>query len=144
MRAITVAKYILWLGGQGGEDNDVSNMKLQKLLYYVQGFSLAMNGEPIFTDPIKAWDHGPVVPPVYEEYKAYGSNVIPPPESAPTGLNGDQRDLIEEVFDVYGQYAALRLRNMTHDETPWKATPRNGEISHEIMKSFFSTRICQE
>jgi len=144
MEALTVAKHILWLGGQGGDDNDVSNLKLQKLLYYSQGFCLAMYGKPLFSDPIKAWDHGPVVPSVYEEYKGFGGNVIDPPAAPPVGLNQDQTELIEEVFEIYGQYSPWRLRDMTHDETPWKTTARYAEIPHHVLKSFFATRIRED
>jgi hypothetical protein len=59
------------------EDNDVSNLKLQKLCYYAQGLCTAMRGAPLFADRIEAWDHGPVVPNLYHQYKQYGSQPIP-------------------------------------------------------------------
>ena len=55
----------------------MSNMKLQKMLYYQQGFHLAMFGTPLFDDDLEAWMYGPVVPAVYEAYKSHGREGIP-------------------------------------------------------------------
>lgn len=56
----------------------LSNMKLQKLLYYQQGFHLAYFGTPLFNEDIVAWQYGPVVPEVYEAYKSFGRAGIKP------------------------------------------------------------------
>ena len=53
---------------QLGDGDDVTNLKVQKLVYYAQGFYLALNGKPLFNNDIKAWAHGPVVPELYQEY----------------------------------------------------------------------------
>ena len=69
-----VAKYII-------KSLPVDNLKLQKLLYYSQGVHLVLNDRvPLFMEPIEAWDYGPVVPPVYREYKGRGLEIIPVPE----------------------------------------------------------------
>ena len=70
-KAAQVARYFLALTDP--DDNDVSNLKLQKLCYYAQGLCSAMRGAPLFVDRIEAWDHGPVVPTLYHEYKQHGS-----------------------------------------------------------------------
>lgn len=80
MRAIDVARYFLALADEEAGDL-VSNLKLQKLLYYAQGFHLAMTGRPLFDEPIQAWMHGPVVPAVYHAFKVYGSGPIPVAEA---------------------------------------------------------------
>ena len=66
--AVDVARYFL---AQSDDDagDIISNLKLQKLLYYAQGVTLALTGKPLFSDPIEAWQHGPVVPSVYRLYK---------------------------------------------------------------------------
>jgi len=95
-----VAHYFLELEGDAGE---ISNLKLQKLVYYAQGFSLALRGQPLFDAAIEAWMHGPVVPGLYRRFRDYGSNPIPPSaEFDSSVLSADERHLIEEVFDVYG------------------------------------------
>lgn len=136
-----VARHLLWFESKKGEDADMTNLKLQKLLYYVQGFHLAMTGEPCFGEPVMAWQHGPVVASVYEKYKCNGSNPIPLPESAPGEIDEDTVAIIEEVATVYGQYAAWRLRDMTHEEKPWLDTPRLTEIKQEIMADFFQVYV---
>ena len=60
----------------GLSDDLITNLKLQKLVYYAQGFSLAMNGEPLFDALIEAWEHGPVCPILYKKYKTYANQPI--------------------------------------------------------------------
>ena len=73
-----VADYFLFLVDDPSGDN-LSNLKLQKLVYYAQGFYLAIHDRPLFDDAICAWEHGPVVPSLYRRYKKYGSGGIPAP-----------------------------------------------------------------
>lgn len=136
-----VAEYFLCL-----TDPDVgeivSNLKLQKLVYYAQGFHLAMHGEVLFEEDIIAWEHGPVVEELYHEYKQFGNQAIPQPEAFdPSVFSDKQLELLKEVYEVYGQFSAWKLRNMTHSERPWLETQRNGIISPELMKEFFKNYI---
>ena len=117
----------------------ITNMKLQKLLYYAQGAFLAMNGSPLFDDPIEAWTHGPVVPSVYNEYKGYGDRGIDPPVGFDTDVFSEQEaELLIAVYNEFGQYAAWKLRNMTHEETPWKTTKLGEVISTDSIKAYFT------
>lgn len=137
-----VAEYILARQDVDAGDT-ISNLKLQKLAYYAQGFCLAATGSPLFSEPIVAWEHGPVVPQLYHEYKSYGAGAIPAPdetlESISRFFNEDQLEILEEVCDVYGQFSAWKLRNFTHEESPWleKYKRANNEISQESMKEYF-------
>jgi uncharacterized phage-associated protein len=89
---------------------------MQKLLYYSQEFHLALNnGNPLFDGPITAWAYGPVVEAVYREFKQYGSGPKPVPEDIDTSMfTKEQIDLIAEINDVYSQFSALNLMNLTH------------------------------
>ncbi|WP_426008316.1 Panacea domain-containing protein [Aeromonas salmonicida] len=128
----------------GNEDEGISNLKLQKLVYYAQGYYLALYGEPLFDDDIEAWAHGPVVPFLYHEFKDYGSDSI---ESLikfneHTCLTKHEIAHIEEIYDVFGQFSAWKLRNMTHEESPWiKHESRGGVISKRELERYFQTRI---
>jgi uncharacterized phage-associated protein len=134
-----VANYFLAQSSDEAGDL-ISNLKLQKLVYYAQGCHLAVFDEPLFDEPIEAWLHGPVSPVLYQKYKSYESSGIPCPDEADfTVFTTKQRELLEEVYSVYGQFSAWKLRNMTHEEAPWKDTPINFTISHGAMKSFFKT-----
>jgi uncharacterized phage-associated protein len=139
-----VAKYFL---SQADEDAGdlISNLKLQKLLYYAQGFHLALYNEPLFSEPVEAWIHGPVVPEAYHEYKNFGSNAIPIPDDIDFSIYDEKTvDLLDEVYSVYGQFSAWKLRNMTHNEEPWKDTDVNGIITHQCLKKYFKTQILVE
>ncbi|MBI4187360.1 MAG: SocA family protein [Chloroflexi bacterium] len=137
--ASDVAVYFLSLVDED-EGDFISNLKLQKLLYYAQGFHLAMFDEPLFDETIEAWAHGPVVRRVYSEYADFGANPIPRPANLEP-LGKDTEDFLNEIYGVFGQYSAWKLREMTHDEPPWKDSYRVGKsriISHAAMKTYFS------
>ena len=78
LTASEVARYLIQsLREQCPEAGGVEPMKLQALLYYCQAYMLAMAGKPIFSDPIEAWECGPVVESVYREYEKYNGGKIP-------------------------------------------------------------------
>lgn len=133
-----VANY--FLAQQSEEAGDlISNLKLQKLVYYAQGCSLGLFDAPLFPEALKAWVHGPVVPELYHAYKQYGSGPIPVPVDMDFSVfNAETRDLLDEVYTVYGQFSAWKLREMTHAEAPWKeAAPSQGTITQEALRAYF-------
>lgn len=139
-----VARYILSRQDQNAGDT-ISNMKLQKLVYYAQGFALAITGKPLFQEVIEAWEHGPVAPALYREYKQYEAGAIPPPSESTEQLaapfDDNQLEILGEVCTVYGQYSAWKLRNFTHEESPWlnRYKQPNNTITHADMRDYFST-----
>ncbi|MDZ4767567.1 MAG: DUF4065 domain-containing protein [Chloroflexota bacterium] len=139
-----VAKYFLWLAD--AEDDDlVSNMKLQKLLYYAQGFHLAILDEPLFPEAIERWVHGPVVPEIYHAYKSYGKDGIAyGGDLDPNDFDLQTREVLEEVYKVYGHFTASWLRQLTHDEPPWRDTEERSIISRDSLKQFFRTRVVDD
>ena len=139
--ALDVAQYFLDAIDAEVGDN-LSNLKLQKLVYYAQGFHLAMHGTPLFHDPIEAWAHGPAVPTLYRRFEGHGSGALPRADRGDySDFDGPTRDLLDEVLQVYGQFSAWKLRDMTHEEPPWRLTPLNGVIAHELMASDFRTLL---
>lgn len=121
----------------------ISNLKLQKLVYYAQGFHLAMYGKPLFSEDIIAWAHGPVVPSLYRKYKAYGAEGIPRTDEGIdlSKYTENVCSLLDEIYEVYGQFSAWKLRNLTHEEPPWKDTPSDDTITHESMERYFKTLL---
>ena len=116
----------------------ISNLKLQKLLYYAQGCFLAVTDKPLFSDDIVAWQHGPVVERVYHEYKSNGANGIHFTDDFDgSEFTDEENELLKEVYDTFGQYSAWKLRDMTHNETPWKTTAQRQVISQEKIKQYF-------
>lgn len=144
LKARQVADYFLTLANPDVGD-EISNLKLQKLCYYAQGFNLALNDRPLFNDPIVAWQHGPVIEKLYHEFKVHESRGIPCPEDMDFSVYKEEdRELLDEVYDVYGQFSAWKLRNMTHEEVPWidAYTPgKNVVICHSSMRKFFKNLI---
>lgn len=137
-----VAKCFLYLDDTN-EGDGISNLKLQKLVYYAQGFYSAIFDKPLFDNDISAWTHGPVVQDLYHLYKRYGSNRIPvPTDFNLTSIGKEEFELIEEVFEVFGQYSAWKLRNMTHEESPWLNHETNTEtIPLPEITDYFKNRL---
>lgn len=115
-RAADIANYYIWRANTDEEFGvNITNLKLQKLLYYAQGFSLAWRGHPLFDEPIEAWAHGPVVRSVYFAHNGGRAAPLPTPaDFDPDAIDAETRELLEEVYSVYGQYSAWGLRNLTH------------------------------
>lgn len=142
LSAFDVAAYFLSSVDEE-HDEGLSNLKLQKLVYYAQGFNLALFGEPLFSEDIEAWTHGPVVPELYQAYKRYGSDSIPAPDSIDLSKFGTRTtELLDEIYQVFGQFSAWGLRNLTHNEPPWRDTLRGDVISHAAMQKYFVTRLA--
>ena len=140
--ALDVAKWFLRRNNAEAilnEADDISNLKLQKLLYYAQGICLGMTGEVLFDDSIVAWQHGPVVVSVYDKYCVYGrSGIIYTDDLAPKEEYSEaEEDILSKVYDYFGQFSAWKLRNMTHEEAPWQNTPKNHVIDVALIKDYF-------
>jgi uncharacterized phage-associated protein len=143
--ALTIAKwFIAWAEAN---DDELSNLKLQKLLYYAQGHHLAEHHRPLFGESIQAWSHGPVVAQVYYEYRSFeSSSIVLPPDDPFTWdqVDPDTADLLGKVWNTYGGYSAGRLRNMTHEEPPWRNHWQDGvygtQIPEQEIEEHFASR----
>jgi len=138
--AIEVANFFL-LQSDPEAGDVISNLKLQKLLYYAQGLHLAKFNKPLFPEKIEAWMHGPVVPVIYHHFKDHGNNGIPTPTEGPK-LDQKTTVFLTTIYRTYGQFSAWKLRNFTHAEAPWKDTPQSAEISHSSLQTYFKTQLA--
>ena len=139
-------------------DYGISNLKLQKVLYFIQAFFLISTPEPCFREKIEAWDFGPVVPEAYREYKQFGSSNIPRVSYI---IDFDSEDIwnskvkryvgdsireadqkrIEAVVDRFAEYSATDLVSITHNQSPWKdayVPHMNNEITTDAIKEYFN------
>lgn len=133
-----IANLILRLANNGYGSEPISNMKLQKLLYYEQGYHLACFDEPLFNEDIEAWKFGPVVPQIYEKYKCHQDQPIMP-EDGEVQMSGQHYELFYNVFTFFNKYSAFGLMEKTHNELPWLETSKNGsEFNHVIPKALIS------
>jgi uncharacterized phage-associated protein len=125
----------------------ISNLKLQKMLYYLQGFFIAVFDKKLFEEAIEAWQYGPVVREAYVHFKEFGpSSISLKEEENIIDLSQNEDELFREVMEEYGQFSAIKLMNMTHEELPWKKTFNEnpqGEISYELLDKYFKTQITE-
>lgn len=121
--------------------DEVSNKKLQKLAYYVYAWYMTLCGGKIANMEFEAWEHGPVCRKLYNKYRCYGWNIIPPYKGFVLA-NDEKIKFIQGVLNVYGCYSADELENMTHDELPWiearNMCMMNAVISDTAMKMYYS------
>ncbi len=139
-----VAKYIIYLASQPfvGDNNEregITNLKLQKVLYFVQAYSLSKLGKSLFTDKIEAWEYGPVVPSVYRKYKEKKSDPIISEEDK-SSLSEEDKEIVQKVWNTFGGYSASRLVDITHAHTPWKQASKSTIklISDKALKEYYA------
>jgi uncharacterized phage-associated protein len=125
----------------------MTNLKIQKLAYYAQGFSVVILGRPLFDESIEAWEHGPVCPVLYRKYKGNKAMAIYPKKDikeAGKPFTAKQRKLLDDIYKTYGCFAAWSLRDITHQDTAWHNAYPNGVISLEAMKESCEARMEEE
>jgi uncharacterized phage-associated protein len=137
-----IADAFLCLSTESGDK--ITNLKLQKLLYYAQAWRLALRGNALFRERIEAWVHGPVVPEIFRMYKHLKWNPIPD-YGTPIDSVSVERHLCE-VWKAYASLDATELERLTHAESPWISArrgiavdePSHNVISHESMKKYYA------
>ncbi|MDR3117590.1 MAG: DUF4065 domain-containing protein [Puniceicoccales bacterium] len=132
-----IAKYILH--AIGGE---ISTMKLQKLCYYCQAWSLAWYGKPLFPEDFEAWTNGPVCRDLFDVHKGWfgiEEEAIPQNLCSCSGLNEALSEHVDKIVDDYGLYNGAQLSEISHSEIPWKRTERNKVIPKELMKEYYGS-----
>ena len=147
---------------RGIEDgNPVTQMKLQKLVYFAHGLHLANYGEPLINEKFQAWKFGPVVPAIYHEYKLYGSSpivdtdllfLIGDPDQYDASLNNMDEKAAKMIAVTWGglkDTSAIQLSNWTHkQDSPWQKNYTEGVndivIPNEEIEQYFKSNIPQQ
>jgi uncharacterized phage-associated protein len=132
---LDVAAYILKAHGP------MTAMKLQKLVYYCQAWSIVWDDEEIFPEEIEAWKNGPVVRRLWDAHKGqYRVDQIKGGD--PDALTDAQRETVDTVLEFYGDKSAQWLSDLTHMEDPWKKAwenRANSIISKEELSEYYSS-----
>lgn len=142
MDARVAANYMLYIMGDAFDD--LTNMKINKLLYFAQGYYLKKYGVPMFPNTIEAWEHGPVIPEVYFAYRSNGDRGIRGyDEAALAQVTPEAEGILYGVAREYGRYTAGALRSMTHViGSPWdqvyEANRAHIAIPLSIMRDYFA------
>jgi uncharacterized phage-associated protein len=141
--ATNVAKYFIYLSsqafvGDNKEREGITNLKLQKILYFAQAYYLAKFDKPLFNNTIEAWEYGPVVPDVYRKFKDYGGNPIIS-EKDESSLSEKDKGILKEVWETFGGYSASRLVDISHAHTPWKDAyaSKDKTISNKSLGEYY-------
>ena len=151
-----ITDYTIWrLDGDSESESDLINLKLQKLLYYIQAWHLAFTEAPLFDGKFQAWIHGPVNRAIYDRFKfnktLYSSIGIEDisSEFKEDLIDENSKVIINNVLDIYAQYSGYQLELMTHREEPWLKARAGytemqrceNEIDERLMHSFYKGRL---
>ncbi len=143
----------------------ISNLKLQKILYFIQAYFLinTQRKRPCFGDKIEAWNFGPVVPRAYYEYRRFGSTNIPTMKSImrinydniwdsereyfdDNNISDKDKKRIREVIDTFSNYSATSLVTLTHNQDTWKNAYQqnmNNEITIDAIREYFKEDLYE-
>ncbi|MCL2188905.1 MAG: DUF4065 domain-containing protein [Defluviitaleaceae bacterium] len=134
-----VAEFFVEFAGQE-EEGEMTQLKLNKLLYFAQGLYLAKTGKPLFNDAIEAWGYGPVVPAVYQKYKICGRNLIEADgKDVSCAFTDDEYDTLLDTMREYGKFSASYLVRKTHEpKSPWAQTTQNEVIENSLIAAYFT------
>lgn len=127
-----LAAYLLTAHGPMGA------MKLQKLVYFSQAWSLVWDGQPIFRERIEAWAKGPVVPDLYGQHRGQ-PYVTSLPIGDAAALQAAERATADAVLAVFGGWSDRPLSRLTHAEPPWREVPRNCEITPSRLQAHYGS-----
>lgn len=157
--ATVIANEIIALARKSGKM--LTPLKLQKLVYFAHGWCLALTGKPLISDPVQAWQYGPVIPSIYHQFKAIGNgpiNDLSPElihvgglrfagkatlDSFPdTEEKQNAKRIVAKVFEIYGGYSGSRLSNATHQNgTPWQQVYEEGKrgitVPNDLIRAYF-------
>lgn len=150
LSCFNVANYFIRLANETG--SFISNLKLQKLVYYSQAWHLAIYETPLFPEDFQAWIHGPVIPVLYQKYKPFGWQPILQDANPELELPDEVREFLDELAEEYFACDAYELEQMTHDEAPWKwargdiasDAPSNEIIKKDWMKEYYASRAEED
>ena len=121
MKALDVAKWFIITANKEEDSADITNMKVNKLCYYAFLLFYKRTKKKLFNETIYAWQHGPVIKEVYNDYKCCGSNVISNNyDYEDLSITDEEKKILQETYDNFAIYTAIFLRKMTHNESPWK------------------------
>ena len=138
--ALNIAQYVI--ARCNSKKKFISNLKLQKILYFIQAEFLVSKGKPCFHESIEAWDFGSVIPDVFYKYSVYGSGHIPYVKESKASyiISVKDKELLKGIIDECSMYSSTRLLGIIHNQTPWIEAYESGyhnEIRQESIKEFF-------
>lgn len=135
-----VACYVLQKADPDAGDL-ISAAQVHLLLYYAQGFHLAIHGTPLFPDDVVAGSHGPWVPTLADLGPPGEAPCIPAIFDAAAVLTTDAMELLDEVYVVYGQFTTWKLRGLAQGDPPWRNTATDHVIAPDALRAYFQAQL---
>ncbi|MFN3967753.1 Panacea domain-containing protein [Flavobacterium sp.] len=148
----TIADYFISLSNE--TQSLITNLKLQKLVYYAQAWNLAINDKQLISEDFEAWVHGPVIPSLYVQYKEFGWKPIVREDLVEGSfkkiedtLHDSTKKLLSDISDEYFGLNAFELERLTHEEDPWKIT--RGDLpedapSHKVIDKILMSEYYKQ
>jgi uncharacterized phage-associated protein len=140
-----IVDYFIYVANDTG--SFISNLKLQKLVYYAQAWHLGIYNTSLFDEDFEAWVHGPVIPALFYNYKEFGSKPIIKDVEKPS-FPTELEKFLEEITEIYFICDGLELELMTVREDPWiyarkglaRDEPSHAIITKDSMKNYYEQR----
>ena len=141
-----IARCLILLADADGEF--MSEMRLHKLLYYAQGWSLGLMHERLFTESIEAWKYGPVIPKLRNELPTQNRMLSVDVFDGATPLNKEHSEFVQLIWNRYRKHSGWNLHRLTHEERPWKDArgdlPDDARSSNQITVESLRSHFGQE
>ena len=135
-----------WFVERAAQDGRaLSIMSLLKLVYIAHGWNLEMRKEPLFSNPIEAWQYGPVIPDVYRAFRPQGVSVSTPIAGFNKPTDAGEEGFLEQIYKIYGNLSAFRLSELTHVaggpwETAWNWGGRYAPIPNDLIQAHYISK----
>ncbi|GHU69931.1 hypothetical protein FACS1894184_14690 [Clostridia bacterium] len=140
MKAIDAANFFVDVCAKSDTHDYMTNLRLQKLLFFAQGWSLVIRGVPLFDDPIEAWQYGPVVPTVYRELSVNWKNPIRHTTKGYTDscVSDENAQFLIDVLVHHSACATYGLVELSHTLPCWRNHRSKNEVIplDEILEDF--------
>ncbi|WP_411954769.1 Panacea domain-containing protein [Alkalibacillus sp. S2W] len=149
-KAMEVAKFLLYLKEHDPRGLKLSNLKLQKLLYYSHGYYLALHNKLLIHDRfLEAWKYGPVIPDIYHNFNSFGSGDIKINDNSlgKIELNDIEKSIIAYVWKEYGEFTGGQLIDKSHSESPWLnafTENKNNIIENKDIEKYFNKNMSNK
>lgn len=144
--AATVANHLLSIAKE--ESVPLTPLKLMKLVYLCEGWSLALRKDSLIREEVEAWQYGPVIPALYHVIKSYRASPVEQVGSSVESMDAEQKDLIASVYAAYKHLTGIQLSDLTHQPgTPWSQSfsknSRNTTIPTSLIRDHFVDLAAQ-
>lgn len=122
----------------------LSIMQLLKLIYIAHGWNLSLYNRPLIRNKIEAWQHGPVVPDVYNAFRGQGIHIKNEAEVPEQSIDPQTENILDQIYELYGDMSPFKLSDLTHvSGGPWHIASKKGNYAHipdHVIKAHYDAK----